>query len=489
MFRSGLLVMIITMVSRVLGLVRATIIAYYFGASGATDAYFSAFKISNFFRQLLGEGALGSSFIPLYNEKIEIEGEEKGKEFIYSILNLIFVFSTIVTLLMIIFSQDIINLIVNGFPTETKILASQLLKIMSVYFIFISLSGMICAMLNNFKQFAIPASTSIFFNLAIILASMGFSKTFGISALAYGVVLGGAFQLLIVLPSFFKIVKGYSFKINWKDPYLKKIFILMCPMLVGIVARQVNTIVDQVFASYLQEGGVTALENATRLYLLPVGVFGVSISTVIFPVLSKAVARNDLKTAENNIVKGLNILLFLIIPSTAVLTFYSTDVIRLTLSYGKFGEEAVKVTSEALLYYSLGLYFYTAIYLMTRAFYSVKNSSYPVRFSIVSIIINIVLNFALIKPMAYRGLALSTSIASGVNFVLLVYVFRKKYMEFPLKRSLIFFGKVILTTAVALGASYYVHNTIIKLVVFSAVYMVFWAKSLIKNKMDRKWRK
>lgn len=484
MFRSGLLVMIITMVSRVLGLVRATIIAYYFGASGATDAYFSAFKISNFFRQLLGEGALGSSFIPLYNEKIEIEGEEKGKEFIYSILNLIFVFSTIVTLLMIIFSQDIINLIVNGFPTETKILASQLLKIMSVYFIFISLSGMICAMLNNFKQFAIPASTSIFFNLAIILASMGFSKTFGISALAYGVVLGGAFQLLIVLPSFFKIVKGYSFKINWKDPYLKKIFILMCPMLVGIVARQVNTIVDQVFASYLQEGGVTALENATRLYLLPVGVFGVSISTVIFPVLSKAVAKNDLKTAENNIVKGLNILLFLIIPSTAVLTFYSTDVIRLTLSYGKFGEEAVKVTSEALLYYSLGLYFYTAIYLMTRAFYSVKNSSYPVRFSIVSIIINIVLNFALIKPMAYRGLALSTSIASGVNFVLLVYVFRKKYMEFPLKRSLIFFGKVILTTAVALGASYYVHNTIIKLVVFSAVYMVFWAKSLIKNKME-----
>lgn len=484
MFRSGLLVMIITMVSRVLGLVRATIIAYYFGASGATDAYFSAFKISNFFRQLLGEGALGSSFIPLYNEKIEIEGEEKGKEFIYSILNLIFVFSTIVTLLMIIFSQNIINLIVNGFPTETKILASQLLKIMSVYFIFISLSGMICAMLNNFKQFAIPASTSIFFNLAIILASMGFSKTFGISALAYGVVLGGAFQLLIVLPSFFKIVKGYSFKINWKDPYLKKIFILMCPMLVGIVARQVNTIVDQVFASYLQEGGVTALENATRLYLLPVGVFGVSISTVIFPVLSKAVAKNDLKTAENNIVKGLNILLFLIIPSTAVLTFYSTDVIRLTLSYGKFGEEAVKVTSEALLYYSLGLYFYTAIYLMTRAFYSVKNSSYPVRFSIVSIIINIVLNFALIKPMAYRGLALSTSIASGVNFVLLVYVFRKKYMEFPLKRSLIFFGKVMLTTAAALGASYYVHNTIIKLVVFSAVYMVFWAKSLIKNKME-----
>lgn len=484
MFKSGLLVMIITMVSRVLGLVRATIIAYYFGASSATDAYFSAFKISNFFRQLLGEGALGSSFIPLYNEKVEIEGEEKGKEFIYSILNLIFVFSTIITLLMIIFSNGIIELIVNGFPVETKILASKLLKIMSVYFIFISLSGMICAMLNNFKQFAIPASTSIFFNLAIIGASMCFSKTFGIDALAYGVVVGGLFQFLVVLPSFFKIVRGYSFKINWQDPYLKRIFIMMCPMLVGIVARQVNTIVDQVFASYLQEGGVTALENATRLYLLPVGVFGVSISTVIFPVLSKAVAKDDLKTAEDNIVKGLNILLFLIIPSTAVLTFYATDVIRLTLSYGKFGEEAVKVTSEALLYYSLGLYFYTAIYLMTRAFYSMKNSAYPVKFSMISIGINIFLNFLFIKPLAYKGLALSTSIASGVNFLLLLFVFRHKYINFSLKRSFIFLIKVTLTTIIALVASWYVPNTILKLIVFSVVYMIFWAKSLLQKKME-----
>lgn len=484
MFRSGLLVMIITMVSRVLGLVRAGIIAYYFGASAMTDAFFSAFKISNFFRQLLGEGALGSSFIPLYNERVESEGEENSKQFIYSILNLLFVFSTIVTILMIIFSQGIIDGIVSGFPDETKIIASRLLKIMSVYFVFISLSGMVCAILNNFKQFAVPASTSIFFNLAIILASMYFGKTYGIDALAYGVVIGGLFQFLVVLPAFFKIMKGYSFKIDWKDPYLKKIFIMICPMLIGIVARQVNTIVDQMFASYLAEGGVSALENATRLYLLPVGVFGVSISTVIFPALSKAMSKNDLDGATDNIIKGLNILLFLIIPSTAVLTFYAPEVIRLTLSYGKFDEAAVRVTSQALLYYSLGLYFYTAIYLMTRAFYSVKNSKYPVKFSIISMVINIVLNFLLIKSMAYRGLALSTSIASGVNFFLLLIVFRRKYINFSLKKSYIFFIKTFIITAIALIASYKIDNTIIKLVVFSAVYMLFWAKSLLKNKME-----
>lgn len=484
MFRSGLLVMIITMVSRVLGLVRAGIIAYYFGASAMTDAFFSAFKISNFFRQLLGEGALGSSFIPLYNEKVESEGEERSKQFIFSVINLLFVFSTIITILMIVFSDQIILGIVSGFPDETKIIASKLLKIMSIYFIFISLSGMICAILNNFKQFAIPASTSIFFNLAIILASMYFGKTYGIDALAYGVVVGGLLQFLVVLPSFFKIVRGYSLKIDWKDPYLKKIFIMICPMLVGIVARQVNTIVDQMFASYLAEGGVSALENATRLYLLPVGVFGISISTVIFPALSKAMSKNNLKEATDNIVKGLNILLFLIIPSTAVLTFYAPEVIRLTLSYGKFGEEAVRVTSQALIYYSIGLYFYTAIYLMTRAFYSVKNSTYPVKFSIISIVINIVLNFLLIDIMEYRGLALSTSIASAVNFLLLVTVFRKKYINFSLKKSYVFFLKTLVVTAISLLCSYKIDNTILKLLVFSGVYMLFWAKSLLKNKLE-----
>jgi putative peptidoglycan lipid II flippase len=483
MFKSGILVMFITMISRLLGLVRATIIAYYFGASKTTDAYFSAFKISNFFRQLLGEGALGNSFIPIYNEKIESLGEEKGKELVYSILNLLFVFSTVITLLMIIFSREIIGFVSAGFEPDTKSLASVLLKIMAAYFIFISLSGMICAILNNFKQFAVPASTSIFFNLAIIISSLFFSKKFGIKALAFGVLIGGLFQFLVVLPSFFKTIKGYSFKINLKDPYLIKIFILICPMLVGIVARQVNALVDQVFASFLEEGGVSALENATRLYLLPVGVFGVSLSNVIFPTLSKSVAKNDLISAETSIVKGINILIFLVVPSIFVLTFYASNVIRLTLSYGKFDEKAVFVTTGALIFYSIGLYFYTAIHLMTKAFYSMKDSKNPVIFSVTSIIINIILNFLLMSPMKYQGLALATSIAAAFNFFLLVIVFRKKYIKFKLNNIFIFFFKVLISSTIALLASYFIKNTIIKLLVFSIVYSAFWAKSLIRKKM------
>lgn len=484
MFRSGILMMIITMISRILGLVRAGIIAYYFGASAATDAFFSAFKISNFFRQLLGEGALGSSFIPLYNEKVLKDGEEKSKEFIFSILNLLFIFSTIITLLMVIFSDNIIGFIVGGFSGETKIIASKMLKIMAFYFIFISLSGMVCAILNNFKNFAIPASTSIFFNLAIIIISMIFSKNYGVDALAYGVVLGGILQLLVVLPSFFKIVKRYSFRIDFSDPYLKKIFLMICPMLVGIVARQVNTIVDQFFASYLKIGAVSALENATRLYLLPVGVFGVSISTIIFPTLSKGMATKNYKEVGEYLVKGLNILIFLIIPSTAVLVLFPQSIVRLTLSYGAFDEMAVKITSESLAYYSIGLYFYTGIYLLTRAFYSAKDTKNPVKYSIISIMINISLNYLLMNILQHKGLALSTAIASGVNFIMLFIIFRKKYVNFPLKKIYLFLIKTLITTVIATIGGYFVSHDIFKLITFSFLYIVFWIKPLYKYRLE-----
>lgn len=484
MFKSGILVMLMTLISRVLGLARSVVVAYYFGATAGTDAFFSAFKISNFFRQLLGEGALGTSFIPMYNEKVGKDGEEAGKSFIFSILNIVFIFSVIISILMIVFSDEIIAVIVNGFSMETKVIASQLLKIMSCYFIFISLSGMICAILNNFKCFTVPASTSIFFNLAILGGAIFFGKTYGIKAMAYGVLVGGFFQLVIVLPQFFRRAGKYQFKINFKDEYLKRIFYLMLPMLVGIVARQFNTIVDQFFASYLETGGVSALENATRVYNLPIGVFGISLSTVIYPSLSRKIVAKNFEAVEEDLKKGLNILLFLVIPSTIVLTVYSTDVIRFIFEYGKFGGRAVEITSDSLFYYSIGLYFYTAIHLMTRAFYGMKNSREPVKFSVFAIIINIVLNILFIKPLQYKGLALSTSIAAIINFSLLLYTFRKKYICIELKSVFMFFMKVLITSLIGILTSFYIKNIILKLVVFSVVYILLWSYSFYKKKME-----
>ncbi|MCI6153428.1 murein biosynthesis integral membrane protein MurJ [Fusobacterium perfoetens] len=484
MFRSGILVMIVTLISRVLGLARSMIVAYYFGATAATDAFFSAFKISNFFRQLLGEGALGTSFIPLYNEKIKEEGEEEGRKFIFSILNIIFIFSIIISLLMIIFSEQIIALIVNGFSPETRHVAAELLEIMSPYFILIAIAGMLGAILNNFKIFVVPASTAIFFNIAILGSAVYFGKTYGIKAMAYGVLVGGILQLLVQIPQFIGKTKGYSFKIYWKDKYLKRLFYMMLPMLVGIVARQFNTIVDQFFASYLEAGGISALENATRLYTLPIGVFGISVSTVVYPTLSKKIVNKDFKGVEDNLLKGLNILLFLIVPCMAVFCFYSKEIVKFLFGYGNFNERAIVITGEALFFYSVGLYFYNAIHVLTRAFYGMKNSKDPVKFSIMAIIINIVLNMILIKPMAYKGLALATSIAAIVNFTLLLYTFRKKYINFKLKRLWIFGIKTIIASIIGIISSFYINNVILKLVVFSVIYLILWAYPIYKKRLE-----
>ena len=484
MFRSGILIMIITLASRILGLVRTSLIAYYFGASKFTDAYFSAFKISNFFRQLLGEGALGTVFIPIYNDREKAVGAEKSKSLIYSVLNLLFIFTSVITVLMIVFSDNIINIIVTGYPEETKKIASNLLKIMAVYFVFIGLAGMISAILNNFRQFLIPASTSLLFNIAIIFSIIFYGKEYGVTAMAVGVVVGGILQLLVVLPSFIKIVRSYEFKIDFKDEDLKKIFILMVPMLLGIFARQINSVVDQFFASHLASGGVSALENATRVFNLPLGVFGISIATVIYPTLSRAISNNELDVVKKSLERGINFLMFLIIPSMGVLIFYAKDIIKLILGHGEFSSNSINITSESLIYYSIGLFFYTGVHLMSRAFYGMKDTKRPVMFSIISIVINIGLNALLIGSMRHRGLALATAIASMVNFILLYVVFNIKYVKLDFMNIVKFKLKVIITTIIALIGSFYIGNIIIKLIIFSVIYLAFWALPLKKKGVE-----
>lgn len=484
LIKSGISMGFIVLISRITGFFRAFLIAYYFGATGITDAYFSAFKISNFFRQLLGEGALGNAFIPIYNELAEKKGDREAHKFICITLNLLFIFATIITILMIIFSHQIIDIIVSGFDASTRNEATRLLKIMSFYFVFISLSGMIGAILNNFKYFVIPAMTSIFFNFAIIISAIWFGKNCGITALAYGVVVGGILQFLWVLPTFIKVMKKYSFSIDIKNSAIKKLILMTLPMLVGIMARQLNSVVDQWFASHLMQGSVSALENATRLYLLPVGVFGVSLSTVIYPSLSRAIARDNLEEAKNYILKGLNVLLFLVVPAIAVFTIYSHDVVNITLSYGKFGNTATDMTSFALMFYSLGLYFYVGIYMMTKAFYSMGNSRFPVFASVIAIIINIILNAMLINDFAYKGLAIATAISSGVNFMLLMIFYRKYYINFKLSKIIKFAIKCVIISLVAILISYKIKLSFLRLFVFGVIYFLLWARSIYKYKLE-----
>lgn len=482
MLKKSINTMMITMISRILGLLRGTLIAYFFGSSGLTDAYYSAFKISNFFRQLLGEGALGNTFIPLYHKKKQDEGEEKSKEYIFTVLNITFLFSLFVSVFMIIFSRYIIKSIVVGFDEEMILLASKLLRQMSFYFVFISLSGMIGSILNNFGYFAIPASTAIFFNLSIIFSAIFLTKYFDIEALAYGVLFGGFLQFIVVFVPFVKIIKKYIFKINFQDTYLKMLMKQLLPMLVGVFARQVNSIVDQFFASFLALGSITALENASRIYLLPVGVFGVTISNVVFPSLSKSASEGNKSEISKSITHSFNLLSFLTIPSLFVLIFYAKDIIKLIFSYGKFNENAVNVTSEALIYYSLGLIFYVGVQLISKAYYAMGDSKRPAKYSIIAIILNIVLNVLLIKYMKHKGLALATAVSAALNFFLLLIFFIKYYVKLNLENITFMILKILVKTIIAIYISSFFKNIFISLFVFSVIYLLLWSYSIYKYK-------
>lgn len=420
MFKSSLLVMIINMLSRILGLVREILIGSFFGATGMTDAYFGAFKISNFFTQLLGEGALGSVFIPLYNEKRELEGKDKADDLIFSVLNLVFAFSTTVSIFMIFFSEYMLKIFV-GFKDEARFnVANNLLKIMAFYFLFISLSGIVSAVLNNFKKFVISTSTALVFNLTIICGVLLFGKKYGIYGLGVSVLLSGLFQLLMQLPQFFMIVKRYKLIFDIKDKYIREMFLLMIPTLIGIFGYQINEMIDTRFAAALTAGTVSALNYSSRLYLLPIGVFAISLSVVIFPNLSQAAVKKQMNVVKSQIERGLNMLAFFVIPSQIVLIFYSKEIVSLIYKRGAFSEDMIVVTSQALTFYSVGLLFFSTIHLLTRSHYVFKDRKRPVISSFVGIGINIALDFLLYKQYKHMGLTFATSTAAMVNYLILL---------------------------------------------------------------------
>ena len=327
MFKSSFIVMIINMLSRILGLVREMIIGSVFGATGMTDAYFSATKIPNFFTTLFGEGSLGTVFIPIYNRGIEEQGKERTDEFVFSVLNLIVAFTSTMSILMILFSRQILKITTKFTDSERFETANILLKIVAFYFLFIALSGVVSSLLNNYKKFAVAASMGIVFNLTIIIGTLFLKNKMGIYGLGVAYLLSGVFQLTMMLPQFFQIVRTYKFTFNLKDEYVVEMFKLMIPTLIGIFGYQINEIIDNRYATMLPKGTVSALNYASRLYLLPIGVFAISLSVVIFPTLSKAVIKNNMKTVRRVVHQGLYMLAFLIVPSSVVLFGYAQEIV------------------------------------------------------------------------------------------------------------------------------------------------------------------
>ncbi len=419
-----------TAFSRVLGLVREQVMAYYFGASMATDAFVTAFRIPNLLRDMFAEGALSQAFIPIFKEKI-INGSNKEA---FRIADIVFTALLLVVglivLLGIIAAPVLIFMFANGFvDTPDKFdLTVELTRIMMVYLLLVYLSAIVMEMLNSFGKFGIPALSPALFNLGIIVTVIGFHSYFPqpIYSLAVGVLIGGVGQLVIQLPVLLKI--GYRFKptIDFLDENFKKITRLLGPMIIGLSASRINILINTLVASFLIEGSISFLSYSYRLMHFPLGVFAVALGTVALPNVTEMVAKGEKEKLDTTFEKTFGLNLFIVIPSAMFLAFMGKEIVELIFAWGAFTATDVQNTSLALLHYSYGLVAFAAVRVVVPFFYAHSDSKIPMRASLTAVVVNIALYYPFVKMLNFAGLAAATSFAGLANLAVLLYYLPKK---------------------------------------------------------------
>jgi putative peptidoglycan lipid II flippase len=436
---------ILTTISRVFGFIRDVTYSHFFGAGALLDAWTIAFKIPNLTRRLFGEGAASASLIPVYSEELA-NRPEKAKKLVNTILTVMFV----ILAALVLAGQVIIWFYYKFFSStgDTRLILS-LSSIMLPYMLFVCIVAILAGILNVHRHFAAPAAAPIVLNICIIASILLTGWAFKINAqrqvfyVAVAVLIAGFAQIAIQIPPLRSA--GVSIRPGWQihSDAFKKIIILMGPMILGLTVTQINTLADDLIAWWfsgsaekgtsfilfgrdiqypLQRGSVSHLYYAQRLYQLPLGIFGISLATAIFPVMSSFAAKKDFSGLCRTISQGLRSAVFIAIPSTIGLIAIAKPLISVAFEHGQFGKfrDDTAMVSWTLLFYSLGLSGYFAQQVLTRAFYSMQDSKTPMRSALIAVFTNIVLNLTLIWFLGTGGLALSTAICSYLQVVILV---------------------------------------------------------------------
>jgi putative peptidoglycan lipid II flippase len=424
-----------TAFSRVLGLVREQVMAYFFGAGLATDAFVTAFRIPNLLRDLFAEGALSSAFVPVFKEELEIESDRKAFELARIVITAILLVVGLIVLMGIVAAPALVYLSAHGFTSvpEKFALTVSLTRVMFIYLLLVSLSALVMGMLNSFGRFGIPAISPAMFNLGVVVTVFVLYKYFAqpVYTLAIGVIIGGLAQLAIQLPTLKRL--GFSFRLRFDffDEGLKKVVRLFAPMIVGLSAGRINILVGTLVASFMMEGSISYLNYSFRLMHFPLGVFAVALGTVALPQVSGMVARKEMERLSNTFLEAISLNLFVVVPSAVFLALMGNEVVGLIYHWGAFSRQDVANTSLALLHYSYGLIGFAAVRVTVPFFYAFGDSRLPMRISMLAVAVNMLLYYPLTKVLNFAGLAAATSIGGIINFVLLVAYLPRKGVVIP----------------------------------------------------------
>lgn len=428
--RASGVVAVAVMCSRVLGLIREMLFAGLFGTS-LMGIFTVAFRAPNLLRDLFAEGALSTAFITVFSSKIEREGVGSAWALAAKVFTMAAVFMSGVTILGIIFADQLVGVLAMGFSSEEAGAVVLLTRVMYPFILLVSLSALAMGMLNSVGKFGVPAMASSFFNIGSIAggAVIGWflDPGFGPRALlglAIGTLVGGSLQFLIQVPSLLKA--GFRFRpdFRWRDRGIVRILVLMVPSVIAASAVQVNVLVNTSFASFVGTEAVSWLNYAFRLMQLPLGVFGVAVATITLPVVSRLAAGEDRSRFGPTLGRALRLAVFLTLPSAAGLYWLAGPIIGLIYERGEFRPEDTVQTALALQFYAAGLVSYSCVKVLSPSFYAIDRKWTPMLVSFAAIGINFGLNylFMFVLDFGHRGLALATAISATFNFLTLFFL-------------------------------------------------------------------
>ncbi|MBA6418169.1 murein biosynthesis integral membrane protein MurJ [Pseudomonas sp. 5Ae-yellow] len=429
LLRSGMVVSVMTLLSRILGMVRDVVVAAYFGSQSEADAFFIAFKIPNFLRRLFAEGAFAQAFVPVLSEYRAKRALADVKQLVDRVTGTLGLTLAAITAVGVAGAPVLIMLFAPGFHDDQgKLeLATDMLRITFPYLFLISLTALCGAILNSYGRFAVPAFTPVLLNVCMIGATVCLTPYFDqpIMALAWGVFIAGVAQLLFQLPFLAQIKLLPTPRPNSKDPGVKRIMTLMIPALFGVSVSQINLLLDTVLASFLQTGSISWLYYADRLSELPLGAFGIAIGTVILPALSRQHSAEDPRAFARTLDWAVRMVLLVGVPAAIALLLLAEPMIASLFHYGAMANEDVVQAAAALRAYSVGVMTFMLIKVLAPGYFARQDTKTPVKIAIICMITNMGLNLIFIWPLAHVGLALATSLSALLNAGLLWWGLRK----------------------------------------------------------------
>jgi putative peptidoglycan lipid II flippase len=408
--------------SRLLGLVRTVAIAHQFGTSPDLDAYFVAFRIPDLIFQLLAGATLGSAFIPTFARVVADRGEREGWRLASGVLNLLFAATLFFAVLGLLLAPLLVPLTAPGLGDDAgqhahlTSLAVDLTRIMMLSPVLFAVSGMFMGILNARHHFLAPAFAPMFYNAAIIVGAL-ISKD--VKVLAVCVVLGAVLHLAVQLPALRLIGMRWQPAWDWRDKAVREVGRLMGPRVIGLAAFQLNFVVATFFASTVGSGAISAVNYAWLVVMTPLGLFGMAISTAIFPRMAEQAAR-DKGELQETVSKALRLILYLTIPASVGLVILAKPITAFLLRSGSFDATSTDLVVSALVFYSIALFAHAGIEILSRGYYALSDTRTPVAFAVISMIVNLVLSLVLVWPFGIKGLAAALSVATIVEFTLLI---------------------------------------------------------------------